>query len=245
MKLLVDFGNSRLKWATYANGRFVPGGVFAHADLDLVETLRANWSALPRPAALLVASVAAPAREAELAGFARERFDHAAEFLTSPRRALGIDTVYAKPETLGIDRFLSLAALHAQRAQAQVLASIGTALTLDALDAHGHHVGGLIAPSPTLARHAIATGTARVGEAEGHLATFADNTADAVHSGALLGAVALVREFHAQAALRFGRETALTLTGGGAAELLAHLPTAESRPNLVLRGLALWAEARD
>lgn len=243
MKLLVDFGNTRLKWATFANDRFVPGGVFAHADLDLAETLRANWSALPRPAALLVASVAAPSREAELAAFARERFDLAAEFLASPRRALGIDTVYVKPERLGIDRFLSLAALHAQRARAQVLASVGTALTLDALDADGHHIGGLIAPSPALARHAIATGTARVGDADGHFTTFADNTADAVHSGALLGAVALIREFHAATEQRLAHDVALTLTGGGASELLAHLPTAESRPNLVLRGLALWAGA--
>lgn len=243
MKLLVDFGNTRLKWATFANGRFVPGGVFAHADLDLVETLRANWTALQRPTALLVASVAAPAREAEIAAFARERFDLAADFLISPRRALGIDTVYAAPERFGIDRFLSLAALHAQQARAQVLASVGTALTLDALDAGGHHIGGLIAPSPALARHAIATGTARVGDSDGHFTTFADNSADAVHSGTLLGAVALIREFHAAAERRFARDAALTVTGGGATELLTHLPTAESRPNLVLRGLALWAEA--
>src|SRR5690606_21884701 len=164
MKLLVDFGNTRLKWATGTGGRFVPGGVFAHADLELAETLRADWSAPPRPGAVLVASVAAPAREAELAAFVRERFDLGAEFLVSPRRALGIETMYAQPERLGIDRFLSLAALHAAQPRAQVLASVGTALTLDALDAGGRHVGGLIAPSPALARHAIATGTARVGD---------------------------------------------------------------------------------
>lgn len=242
MKLLVDFGNTRLKWASLANGKFVPGGVFAHADLDLAETLRTNWSALPRQTSVLVASVASSEQEAELCKFVRERFDIDAELLASPRRALGIETVYAKPERFGIDRFLSLAALHAQHPRAQVLASVGTALTLDALDADGRHIGGLIAPSPAMMRHALATGTARVGEAEGRFTTFADNTADAVHSGTLLSAITLTREFHAQASRHFAHDTLLVFTGGGSADLHTHLPSAESRPNLVLQGLAVWAE---
>ncbi len=242
MKLLVDFGNTRLKWASWEHGRFVPGGVFAHADLGLAETLGANWSALARPEAVLVASVATRHQEQELAGFVRERFDREAELLTSPRRALGIETVYTEPQKLGIDRFVSLVALHGQHARAQVLASIGTALTLDALDVGGRHIGGLIAPSPTMMRHALATGTARLGEEQGRFTLFADNTADAVHSGTLLAAIALIREFHAQASRHFAHDAPLVITGGGSAELHPHLPDSENRPNLVLQGLAVWAE---
>lgn len=242
MKLLVDFGNSRLKWATICDRRFAPGGVFAHAGAaSLTDALRANWSALPRPQAVLVASVVTPARDAELAAFARDRFGLAAEFLVSPRTALGIHNAYVKPERLGIDRFLALAALHAANPRLQVLASVGTALTLDALGADGHHIGGLITASPALTRDAVLGSTARVGEAQGQLVECADNSADALYSGSLLAAAALIERFHRTGARRFGGAPALVLSGGGGEELASLLPAAERRHDLVLRGLALWA----
>jgi type III pantothenate kinase len=244
MKLLVDFGNTRLKWALLeSGGRLVPGGVFAHEGVGLAVALGAHWSALGSPGAVLVASVVAPSHEAEFAAFVRERFDLAVEFARSPRAALGIVNAYAEPQRLGVDRFLALAALHADRAGAQVLAGVGTALTLDALDAGGRHLGGLIAPSPTLARKAVRDATARVGGAAGALCEFAGNSADALHSGTIYGAVALIERFCASASCRLGTRVRLALTGGGVEELAALLPDAERRHDLVLRGLALWATA--
>ncbi|MGA9342506.1 MAG: type III pantothenate kinase [Rhodanobacteraceae bacterium] len=243
MKLLVDFGNSRLKWATINGTRYAAGGVFAHASASLADALRANWSALPQPDAILVASVVAANRESILAGFTRERFGVDSEFLRSPRTALGVRNAYAEPDRLGIDRFLALAALHREAARAQVLASVGTALTLDAIDAHGCHQGGLITASPTLTRDAVIAATARVAEGQGRLHEFADNTADALHSGSILAAVALIERFQRASTQRFGAEVAVVLTGGGGEEIAALLPHAERRHDLVLRGLALWAES--
>ena len=53
------------------------------------------------------------------------------------------------------------AALHAREPQAQLLASVGTAMTLDLLDAGGRHHGGLILPAPQLMRASLRSGTAR------------------------------------------------------------------------------------
>ena len=96
MKLLVDFGNTRLKWALLDRRQLRVGGVFAHAGVPFVAELRRDWAELARIEAVLVASVVAPAREAELDGFVRERFGAPAQF---PRRLLEtqMDGLDARP----------------------------------------------------------------------------------------------------------------------------------------------------
>lgn len=241
MKLLVDLGNTRLKWATLANGRLQVGGVFAHVGKPLLGDLRAAWAELARVGAVHVASVVAAEREEELAQFVRERFDREVEFVRSPAIALGVRNAYADPARLGVDRFLALAALHERQPRVQVLASVGTALTLDALGADGVHHGGLIVASPGLMREALLAATARVGHAEGHYREMPRTTADAVASGALYAAAGAIERFRASTRRLLGHEPALTLTGGGADEIAALCDHAERANDLVLHGLALWA----
>ncbi len=242
MKLLIDFGNTRLKWVLWGDGRRSMGGVFAHTDTSLEAALSNNWTALPKPEAIFVASVVKNAQEQELTRLLKGHFDQAAEFVRSPAHALGIRNAYAEPERLGVDRFLGMAALHAASPRAQILVSCGTALTLDALTPAGQHLGGLIAPSPSLMRKVLGTATARVGEQVGELVEIADNTADAVWSGCLLSSVALIERFRDQVARRVGTPVAIVGDGGGLDEWLALLPDVERGRDLVLRGLALWSE---
>ena len=243
MKLLIDFGNTRLKWATLERQRVQVRGVFAHAECAFTTELRREWSELVHVDAVLVASVVAAALEAELAALVQERFGLQAQFLRSPAAALGLHNAYADPARLGIDRFLAMAAAHAERPCARVLVSVGTALTVDALDAAGIHHGGLIVASPRLMRGALLTGTARVGAAEGHYDEMPTTTADAVVSGALDAAAGAIARFCAVATRRLGASPAVLLTGGGADELAPLLDDAERANDLVLRGLALWAQA--
>ena len=243
MKLLVDFGNTRLKWATFANGAVRAGGVFAHADVPLEAALLREWSHLGRISAAFVASVVGAVREQELAALVRQCFRVDTVFLRSPAFALGIRNAYVEPARLGIDRFLGLAALHAERAQPLVLASVGTALTVDALGADGVHHGGLIVASPRLMRSALYAATARVAGPEGRWRPMPASTADAVFSGALYAAAGAVERFHRQAQRQIGAGATLLLAGGGADELAPLLPEAERAHDIVLRGLALWAAA--
>ncbi len=241
MKLLVDLGNTRLKWATLARGELRAGGVFAHGREPLEAALRAEWADLRGVEGVLVASVVAPAREAELDARVRERFGGHARFVRTPAAALGVRNAYAEPARLGVDRFLALAALHGERARAQVLVSVGTALTVDALDAGGRHHGGLILASPRLMREAVLGNTARVDVLGGRWSEMPDNTVDAVVSGSLYAALGAIERFLAAATPRLGGAPALVLTGGGAEELAPLLPDAERAHDLVLRGLARWA----
>ena len=242
MKLLIDLGNTRLKWALWGDGRRLMGGVFAHVDTSLEAALSNNWTALPKPEAIFVASVVTNTHEQALTDLLESHFDRAVEFVRSPAEALGIRNAYAEPERLGVDRFLGMATLHNALPRAQILVSCGTALTLDALTSTGRHLGGLIAPSPALMRKALGIATARVGEQVGELVEIADNTADAAWSGCVLSSVALIERFHKQVSQQLGAPVAIVGDGGGLDEWLALMPDVERGRDLVLRGLALWSE---
>lgn len=241
--LLIDLGNTRLKWAIREGNAIRHRGALAHGGVGLEAALETSWAALPNVRRVWVASVASLALDVEVEAIARRRFRAECEFLRSPAAALGIRNAYRDPERLGIDRFLGLAALHSARARAQVLASVGTALTLDAIDATGVHLGGWILPSPTLMRESIAARAARVGDAPGAVVAFADNTADGLCSGAVNAAIGAIDRFVANAAQRFGAQPAIVLAGGGADDIAPNLSGSERRTDLVLDGLALWADA--
>lgn len=241
MNLLIDFGNTRLKWASAEADGFALRGTFAHADLPLAHALREQWQALAQPSRVLVASVVDTAREAVLTQVVRERFGLAAQFLRSPANALGVRNAYGEPARLGIDRFLAMASAHARHPRVQVLVSVGTALTIDGLLADGEHAGGLIVPGPALMRRAVTAGTARVDAEHGCYRDWPNSTADAVVSGALQAAAGAVERLRCALARRVELEPALVVSGGGADELLPLLDQAERAHDLVLHGLALWA----
>jgi type III pantothenate kinase len=243
MKLLIDAGNSRLKWAWWDGAALGEASAAPNAEMDL----SALWKNGQNADAVWIASVASAAANTALASAVRERFDAEPVFAATRAQVCGVRVAYAKPENLGVDRFLGLIAAHAQAPMAMVIAGCGTALTLDALAADGAHLGGLIAASPQLAQDALRGGTARLAAVPaGRIVEIADNSADAIESGTWLAAAALVERFRAQAARRFGGAVGLILTGGGAAKLSALLDAPHRvDAELVLRGLALLADARD
>lgn len=246
MRLLLDLGNTRLKWALQAT----PPNWLAHGALDwqddMVAALESAWSALPQPDTIVAASVVDARREAQIAAFSARRFARAPFWLRTPAEACGVRNAYAEPERLGVDRFLAMVAARASHAGPCVLAGVGTALTLDALTASGQHLGGLIAPGPQLMQQSLigATGQVRP-QRPGEVLELAANTADAVASGCWQAVAALVERFATQMVPHLGASPALILGGGGAPSLLPmlSLPAQLSRHG-VLDGLALWADAQ-
>ena len=247
MKLLLDLGNSRLKWALQAQ----PCSWLAHGAVgwqqDGAATLRLAWAQLPAPAAVLGASVVDAAREAQLAALVAERFGSAPFWLRTPASACGVRNAYAEPQRLGVDRFLAMVAARAEGRAPCVLAGVGTALTLDALAADGRHLGGLIAPGPQLMQQSLLGATAQVRpQRPGQILELADNTADAVASGCWQAAAALIERFATRLAGELGVDAGLILDGGDAATLLPLLALpAQLVRDGVLRGLAVWAQMPD
>jgi type III pantothenate kinase len=145
---------------------------------------------------------------------------------------------YAVPAHLGVDRFLAL--LDACGNGPALVVGVGTALTVDLVDAAGCHRGGRIAPSPMLMRAALHARAPVLQVDGGAYAEFADDTVPALASGCEGAAIALVERSLAQATTLLGVAPALRLHGGGAVALRALLPAHVWVPDAVLRGIARW-----
>jgi type III pantothenate kinase len=245
MTLLLDLGNTRLKWAIAADSGWSARGAVAW-DEDVAAMLRQVWSTQHRPLRVVGASVVDAHREALLEQVAQDVFASDITWVRTPAEACGVRNAYAEPQRLGVDRFLAMVAAHAAGHAPCVLAGIGTALTLDALAADGRHLGGLIAPGPLLMQQSLLGATARVRpERPGAIRDLADNTADAVASGCWQAVAALIERFASHASRQhLNGSQRLLLDGGDADALLPMLELpAEVASDSVLRGLLVWADA--
>jgi len=233
---LFDLGNSRFKFAPLDGVAAGSVQAWAHGAEAMTATA---LDALPRGDTAWVASVASPALTATVMELLHARFARVEVARTLPACA-GVTIAYARPEKFGVDRFLAL--LAAADAQRPVLVvGVGTALTIDLMDADGRHLGGRIGASPTVMREALHARAAQLPASGGDYAEFANDTADALASGCDGAAVALVERSLRLGAELLGTAPALVMHGGGAVPLLPLLPEAEHRPALVLDGLARWA----
>ena len=233
---LFDLGNSRFKFAPLHGTRVGSVQAWAHG----AESMTASaLEALPQGGTAWVASVAAPALTDEVMRVLRARFAQVRMARTLPQCA-GVTVAYAKPEKFGVDRFLGLLAA-VESHQPVLVVGVGTALTIDLMDAEGLHRGGRIGASPTVMREALHARAVQLPATGGDYAEFANDTADALASGCDGAAVALVERSLRQAGELLGTVPRLLVHGGGAAPLLPLLPQAEHRSALVLDGLARWA----
>jgi type III pantothenate kinase len=244
-RLLLDLGNTRLKWALCQGDEWRANGAVGWQE-DVTGILAAAWSGESLPEAVFGASVVDAPREALVAASVVAAFGREPHWLRTPAEACGVRNAYAEPQRLGVDRFLAMVAARADGLAPCVLAGVGTALTLDALAADGRHLGGLIAPGPRLMQQSLLGATVQVRPAQaGTIVEAADNTADAVASGCWLAAAALIERFAARMAPALGGSPVLRLGGGDAEALLPLLATpARLAHDGVLHGLAVWAAAQ-
>lgn len=234
---LFDLGNTRLKCAPLVDGRCGDVVALAHGDGDFAQRLDAL---LPeRGGVAHVASVAPQAMTTDLLERLAARFARI-DVARTQARCAGVRIAYADPPKLGVDRFLALLAAH-ERGGAALVVGVGTALTLDLIDAGGQHHGGRIAPSPALMREALHERASVLPREGGARVDFAIDTADALASGCEGAALALVDDALDAARRRFGFAPTLLLHGGGAPALQGAWPDAVAAPALVLQGLACWA----
>lgn len=236
---LFDLGNSRLKCAQlHEDGSLGEVIALAHDEMVFVETLR---EALPERAdSACLASVASPGLTAAVIDALTARFQRISLARSSAQLA-GVRIAYAEPARLGVDRFLALLAAHARGSGPWLIAGVGTALTIDLLDAKGQHRGGRIGPSPRIMREALHQAAAQLPAQGGSYREFAADTADALASGCEGAALGLVERSLHQAEKELGEAPTLLLHGGGALALAPYLPGSLHAPSLVLEGLALWS----
>ena len=218
---LFDLGNTRLKAAPLdAGGRIGPVQAFEHDGARF----RAGWhDALPaRIGSAAVASVVSTPLRTALLEALSARCGRISVARTLPR-CDGVTIAYAHPQRLGVDRFLALLGAHARGGGPWLLAGVGTALTVDLLDAGGLHRGGRIAPSPALMRQALHARAPHLPAGGGEYVGFAGDTADALVSGCEGAALALVQASRDSARALLGADPDVLMHGGGAQPLLERI----------------------
>ena len=265
LQLLVDAGNTRVKWALIAANLSVPTqldswlkhGSVLHKELPSLSSQIAD-AATRQISSIWISNVAG----SEIQTLLIEQFTQIAPnakihyFRAQPELA-GITNAYAQPTQLGCDRFASaIAARHLFPDQALLVVTCGTATTIDAISADARFTGGMILPGLKLMAQSLARNTAQLPEVPDPAAPqplFADNTQQAIINGCISAQVgAIERAYHGyHADLGHNLDASLTnqkptciISGGAAPYLVPHLSIPiRLEDNLVLRGLAVVATA--
>ncbi len=246
--LLIDIGNSRIKWAWLEGERLGKAQAAGYAGWRARDFARRVIGSRRDADRILVANVAADAVSDALAAGARLAGAPAPERVTTRRHACGVTVGYIDPWRLGIDRLLAMIGAHRRFPRRPVCAvAVGTAMTVDLVGAEGRHWGGAIIPAPSLMTASLLDGTSGIrrrvqGGAGGRgPALFGRSTKAAVEQGALFAAAATVDRAVSEARDLVGRKPHVVLTGGGAQALRPLIRSAHVLvPDLVLEGLAAW-----
>lgn len=248
MILLIDIGNTRIKWAALADRKLGEQSAAAHTGWGRGEITSTILQQCATPERVVVSNVGGKGigdllREAVLTAWSIET-----QFVHSTAQAGEVRNAYAEPAKLGVDRWLAMIGAHAIVKAPACIVSVGTAMTIDALDRAGQHLGGVIVPGPDLMVSSLLQNTSEIAPRaqEGSIrdGVFADNTLGAVRQGAVNALAALVERAVESMQARVRETPVLFLTGGASGHLegLIKLPY-RSVADLVLRGLAVVATA--
>jgi type III pantothenate kinase len=229
MVLLIDAGNSRIKWAWLQGD--APG---AESGIDVADIDGAPLASAWRNATVaFYTCVAGDAVDAALRAALPPGC--VAHRLQAQAAACGITNMYTTPSRLGADRWAALIGARTLAAGPLVVATAGTATTVDVLDADDRFLGGYILPGLHLMLESLARNTAGLPHAQGAPVEWPRDTDDAIHNGCAGAQAALIERVQT----RLGVDATILLSGGGAEALSPYLACAHRRvDNLVLRGLA-------
>jgi len=299
--LLIDAGNSRVKWA-FKESHIAPGvrGTLPTACLqhdagpgpnrlaaateqqqtdceaERSATLR-TWQALANPKSIWMSNVAGASVAATLSSWLSEQWPFVpTHTIRAMATQCGVTNHYLTPERLGSDRWAGMIGARTRYPnEALLIATLGTATTLDAMNADGHFVGGLIAPGWSLMMRAlgehtaqlpvlstadaVSTGSERLPHIVQHKTlpttstssvgaphAFAQVTSDAIVQGCKLAQVGLIAQAWQQWQNTLGTPVRCVLAGGAAADIGPALAMPFTRnDNLVLDGLARIALQQD
>jgi type III pantothenate kinase len=247
--LVFDIGNTRIKWGLLDAGAMTRTGSMSHDKLAS-RGLSSLVRKLPRRVDKILASnVAGAAFASRLAGAVGMHCHCDVRFARAEKRAFGLTSAYRQPRRLGVDRWVAMIGARAAARGALCVVDAGTAVTIDAVDKDGLHLGGQIIPGLALMARSLAAETSDIAMTTGGerqvvsgLELFAGTTRKAVRAGAA-NAVCGAIERSVRVLRGAGYRPRIVLTGGDASRILNQLDgNVLHRPHLVLEGLAFMLQ---
>lgn len=244
MILLVDIGNSQIKWTTIQSKVLADSQYFSRPKTGIKAALNKAWKSLDDIEAVFVSNVAGDKIAAQLTEWIDKQWKLTPVFVQSEKRRFGVTNAYEQPETLGVDRWLAIVAGRQHARQVTCVIDCGTAITVDIVTEKGQHQGGLIVPGLSLMKKMLTDNTDALGNVtqESEFNLLATNTHTAIQAGTLYMVTATLENLINDLQQNFTDEVRFLITGGDAEELIPLMPQPLiHEPDLVLKGLAQYA----
>ena len=247
MILVIDVGNTRLKWGWLEGTRLSEQRAVPHRDTDPSTWSRDVFDATQRPARVLISNVAGDAMAKTLHGLSKITFGVDPEFIIPTRSFHELTNGYLDPSLLGPDRWLAVIGAWNLAHTALCVVDAGTAVKVDSVNAHGQHLGGLIVPGIQAMRETLLNKTNGVAPAMANstpssAGILANNTITAVTRGAVVAAAAMADRAAELVEQSTGEHPQLFITGGDAGLIEDSMRTkGRIVPDLVLQGIAVIA----
>lgn len=241
MKLLIDAGNTRIKWALVNEDGWLRSGVLLVGQASELPGLFAD---LQDTMQIWVSNVAGEEVAHHIRNI-RAGQPALAHFVVAQKMQCGVRNGYSNAVQLGSDRWAALIAAWGLVQGKCLVVNCGTAITIDALSGQGEFLGGLIMPGVELMQRSLSGATDQLKSAhlkpgQGKYAQFPLNTADALFSGAIQAGCGAIQRQHV---LLDDDDAPVVLSGGAAEVLRGHLNLPlRVADNLVLQGLLLISQ---
>jgi type III pantothenate kinase len=245
LNLLIDSGNSLIKWALEKDGMFITKG---ECHTSCASSLHGLWENYAKPARVFVANVAGAKAAGEISKAVSALWQLDAEFIASTRNCCGLTNSYHSPGQLGVDRWMAMVAAFQMVDGPVIVVDCGTAVTIDLVKQAGLYAGGVIMPGLMTAFRSLEIGTdaiEHINNLNGDVNSVAQSTEDGVIAGVLLClAGGIERVIKEQKLLSEQRPTVL-VTGGDGEKLIPYLTiSTQLQPALVLQGLQVFAAGK-
>jgi type III pantothenate kinase len=247
MILVIDVGNTRLKWAWLTSTGLSDQQAVVHRDAKPALWTAALFDPSQKPERILVSNVAGEAMAKNLGKLAKKTYGLKIEFITASAQFRDLTNGYADPGLLGADRWLAVIGAWTKARTALCVVDAGTAVKVDSVDANGQHLGGLIVPGIHMMREALLKRTSDIARAAEQstpsmAGVLANNTIGAVSRGAVFALAGMADRAAEIIEQSTGVKPQLFITGGDAGMITGTMRArGEIVPDLVLQGLAVIA----
>jgi len=249
MNLLVDFGNSCLKWCLSNENEMGNIQRFQYSEESIEVLLTTNLLSdldLSGLDNIIVCCVASLSMKSRFYDWAEDNLLKTPIFVESANEMLGVKNAYKIASKLGNDRWLSILFVHQVHQMPVCVIDCGTAITIDVVLESGQHAGGLIAPGYMAQIAALDQKTNII---ENHHfdnqrknSLLQNNTELCVEQGCRLMSLGFLKDVVNKLTLQYGDSLKVIITGGDSENFVSDLPADwHYQPDLLFRGLQFFS----
>ena len=249
MNLLIDIGNSRIKWCLYNSleNEFGLEGAMLRDKAELPALFSEHWGSLDKPDRVVISNVSGQQLAEIIDAWIDKEWQIKTEYVKTEVFSHGVTNAYSDYLELGVDRWMAIIAAwqrFQEEGKAVCVVDCGTATTIDGISASGQHLGGFIIPGYTTMQEMLVNNTSDIEIARKTLPStnFCSSTEAGVNSGCYLATISIIDRVVTSMQDEFGKQINCIITGGNAELFVEQLAGKyEYEPKLVLHGLAMFS----